>query len=107
MVLPTEGLLSLPSETVCFSVRYDQEAQPETLTLQLSRMRRTSLLDQPKVKCFEPFEECNLCRASFLDVAVSATQIVEVDVLEAAWFLGVSNEPQWKLVRTVTIAAND
>jgi hypothetical protein len=61
----------------------------------------------PKVKCFEPFKENNLCHPGSLVVAVNATQIVEIDVLEAAGFLGVSNEPQWKLVRTVTIAAND
>jgi hypothetical protein len=72
-----------------------------------ARTRRTFLLDHPKVKCFEPFKECNLCQASFLVVAVSKTQPVEVDVLEAAWFLEVSNEPHRKLVRTVTIAAKD
>ena len=63
-------------------------------------------VSHPKVKCFDPFKEHNLCHPNLCVVAVNATQIVEVDILEGVWILGLSNDPQWKFVRTVTIAAN-
>ena len=39
--------------------------------------------------------------------AVGATQVVDIDGLEASRFLEVSDDPQRKLVRIVPIAAND
>lgn len=37
---------------------------------------------------------------------MGATQVIEIDALEAAWTLGLSNDPQRKFVGTTAIAAN-
>ena len=63
-------------------------------------------VNHPTVKILEPFKENNLGHPCFCVAAVGATQVVDIDVLEASRFLEVSDDPQKKLVRTVPIAAN-
>ena len=63
-------------------------------------------VNHPTVKIIEPFKENNLGHPCFCVAAVGATQVVDIDVLEASRFLEVSDDPQRKLVRTVPIAAN-